>query len=267
LPAWLEIRTFAEKITIAAGGPILFASLAKSLRNLNCSIVATFLAPTLSIPILAQAPPAPAAANKFVVVLDAAHGGDETGGRITHQDGSSQQEKAYTLALSIRLRSLLGARGISVVTTREQDATVNNDSRAAIANRANARACLSLHASESGSGIHLFVSSLAPAEQGQLSPWKTAQAAYITRSLALAGVINSALDHAGITVTLGRTALPVIDSMACPAIAVEVAPQLVAGQAQPTNIDDAGYEANVAEALAAAIVQWRSGPPTEAPQP
>jgi N-acetylmuramoyl-L-alanine amidase len=216
-------------------------------------------------PVSAQAPQTPA--NKFVVVLDAAHGGNETGGRITHQDGSSVQEKAYTLALNIRLRSLLSARGISVVTTREQDTTVDNDSRSATANRANARACISLHASESGSGIHLFVSSLPPADEGQMTPWKTAQAAYITRSLALAGVINSALEHAGMTVTLGRTALPVIDSMACPAVAVEVAPELVTGQSQPTDIDDAGYEASVAEALAAAIVQWRSGPPTEAPQP
>jgi N-acetylmuramoyl-L-alanine amidase len=217
----------------------------------------------LAAPAKGQTPPA----QKFVVVLDAAHGGDDAGGRIPHADGGSQQEKAYTLALNIRLRSLLGARGIAVVTTREQDANVENENRSAIANRANARACLSLHASQSGSGVHLFVSSLPPVDQGQLSPWKTAQAAYITRSLALAGVINSALEHAGMTVTLGRTALPVIDSMACPAVAVEVAPELVTGQAQPTDIDDAGYEANVAEALAAAIVQWRTGSQTEAPQP
>jgi N-acetylmuramoyl-L-alanine amidase len=233
----------------------------RAIRGRLCLLPLAALA--ISAGAAAQTPPAP----KFVVVLDAAHGGDDAGGRIPHADGSNQQEKAYTLALSIRLRSLLGARGIAVVTTREQDVSVVNENRSAIANRANARACLSLHASQSGSGIHLFVSSLPPVEQGQLSPWKTAQAAYITRSLALAGVINSALEHAGMTVTLGRTALPVIDSMACPAVAVEVAPELVTGQAQPTNIDDAGYEANVAEALAAAIVQWRTGSQTEAPQP
>jgi hypothetical protein len=60
--------------------------------------------------------------------------------------------------------------------------------RAEIANHANAQACLSLHASESGSGVHLFVSSLAPIEPTRFTPWRTAQAAWVTRSLALAGV-------------------------------------------------------------------------------
>ncbi len=222
-------------------------------RSLSCLAL---VAMTLTIPSVAQAPPAPSA--RFVVVLDAAHGGNDAGGTLASQDGSSQQEKAYTLALSVRLRSLLAARGIYVVTTRESDATIDNDTRPAIANHANARACLSLHASESGSGIHLFVSSLPPTEPARLNPWKTAQAAWITRSLALAGTVNSALTHAGMTVTLGRTALPVIDSMTCPAVAVEVAPEITSGNAQPTGVADAGYQTRVAEALAAAIVEWRS---------
>jgi N-acetylmuramoyl-L-alanine amidase len=104
----------------------------------------------------------------------------------------------------------------------------------------------------------LFVSSLPPTEPTRLNPWKTAQAAWITRSLALAGMVNSALTHAGMTVTLGRTALPVIDSMTCPAVAVEVAPEITSGNAQPTDVADTGYQTRVAEALAAAIVEWRS---------
>ena len=66
-----------------------------------------------------QAPPAPA--TRFVVVLDAAHGGDDAGGRLSN----GQPEKAFTLALSVRLRSLLAARGIQVVTTRESDVAVD----------------------------------------------------------------------------------------------------------------------------------------------
>jgi len=204
----------------------------------------------------AQAPPAPSA--RFVVVLDAAHGGDDAGGRLNDQSGQSQPEKLYTLALSVRLRSLLAARGISVVTTREADVTVDPDRRAEIANRTYAQACLSIHASQSGSGIHIYVSSLAPADPARFAPWKTAQAAWVTRSLALAGVLNSALLHAGMTVTLGRTALPAVDSMACPAVAVEIAPEISSEHAQPTGIDDPGYQARVAEALAAAILEWRT---------
>jgi N-acetylmuramoyl-L-alanine amidase len=139
--------------------------------------------------------------------------------------------------------------------------TVNADRRAEIANHANAQACLSLHASQSGSGVHLFVSSLAPVQGTRFLPWNTAQSAWVLRSLSLAGVMNSALGHAGMSVTLGRTALPAIDSMTCPAVAIEVA--LGRGANAPGNaqgadgLDDPGYQARVAEALAAALVEWR----------
>lgn len=208
------------------------------------------LNPTGSL-LAAQTPQAPAA--RFVVVLDAAHGGDDGGARL-----GDQQEKAYTLALSVRLRSLLEARGFAVVTTRESDANEDADRRAEIANHAGAQACLSLHAAETGSGAHLFVSSLPPTEAVRFLPWKTAQAAWMTRSLALAGVLNSALTHAGMTVTLGRTALPAIDSMTCPAVAVEISPDRSSGAPGPASLDDSDYQIRVAKALAAALVEWRA---------
>jgi N-acetylmuramoyl-L-alanine amidase len=197
------------------------------------------------------------AGPRFVVVLDAAHGGDDGGASLRN----SLTEKAYTLALSVKLRSLLMARGIPVVTTRESDVTVDADRRAEVANHANAQACLSLHASESGSGVHLFVSSLAPVQGARFLPWNTAQAAWVLRSLSLAGALNSALSHAGMSVVLGRTALPAIDSMACPAVAVEVAPERGANAKEDAQgadgLDDPGYQARVADALAAALVEWR----------
>jgi N-acetylmuramoyl-L-alanine amidase len=217
--------------------------------------------------LVAAAPVASAAAQqppstpppRFVVVLDAAHGGDDSGGRLS----SGQLEKSVNLALSVRLRSLLGARGVQVITTRESDAAVDRNRRAEIANHANAAACLSLHASETGSGIHIFASSLPPVQAVRFPAWKTAQAASVTRSLALAGVLNSALDHAGFPVTLSRTSLPGLDSMTCPALAVEVAPQRGDDNKVAAEPDDADYQARIATSLAAAIVQWR----TEARQP
>jgi N-acetylmuramoyl-L-alanine amidase len=194
-----------------------------------------------------------------MVVLDAAHGGDDTGGRLAN----NQLEKDFTLALSVRLRSLLGARGIQVVTTRESDATVEPNRRAEIANHARADACLSLHASESGTGVHLFTSSLPAAQPARFAAWKTAQAAWVTRSLALEGVLNSALLQAQISVTLGRTTLPGVDSMTCPAVAVEIAPERDADKKVTAGLDDADYQARVAAALAAALLQWR----TEVHQP
>ena len=216
---------------------------------LSCLLAAaTFAAAQAPPPAPAPSPAAPAPQPRFVVVLDAAHGGDDPGGALT-----GQPEKAFTLALSVRLRSLLGARGIQVITTRESDTNLDPDRRAQIANHANAQACLSLHATQSGSGIHLFVSSLAPAPPTRLPAWKTAQAASVTRSLALAGVVNSALLHAYLTVTLARTSLPTLDSMTCPALAIEVAPNQPAA-----SLDDPGYQAQIAESLAAAMLQWKT---------
>jgi len=224
-------------------------------RRVVVSALIFLAAATGSVATAQQAPPAPA--TRYVVVLDAAHGGNDSGARLP-----SQQEKDYTLALSVRLRSLLAARGIQVVTTRESDDSIDLDRRAEIANRAKAQACLSLHASQSGMGIHLYVSSLAPAEAARFAAWKTAQAAWVTRSLSLAGVLNSALQHAGMTVMLGRTSLPAIDSMTCPAVAIEVSPQYASDSGSSHTdaavLDDPGYQARVAEALAAALLEWRT---------
>jgi len=202
-----------------------------------------------------QAPPQPV--PRFVVFLDAAHGGDDTGGHLN----SGQLEKSANLALNVRLRSLLAARGIQVVTTRESDASLDLDQRAALANHANAAVCLSLHASGSGAGVHLFTSSLISEPSAtRFNPWKTAQAPWVNRSLALAGAVNSALTHSGFTVTLGRIPLPGMESMTCPAVAVEVAPQRDAEGKITSEPDNADYQATVAGALAAAILEWRSDP-------
>jgi N-acetylmuramoyl-L-alanine amidase len=208
-----------------------------------------------AIPGRAQSPQGtPTPPPRFVVVIDAAHGGDDTGGHLS--DG--QFEKAATLALSVRLRSLLGARGIQVITTRESDQSVDMDHRAAIANHSSAQACISLHAAETGSGVHLFASNLTPAAPSRFMPWKTAQTAYVTRSLALTGALNSALQHAGLTVTLGRTALPGIDNMTCPAVAIELAPERDADKKLIAEPDNADYEARVAGILANALLAWRA---------
>jgi N-acetylmuramoyl-L-alanine amidase len=233
---------------------LAFVACNQAFRSLHrLSVIAAIL---IAVPSVAQqAPPAPVAPPpRFVVVLDAAHGGDDTGGHLA--DG--QLEKALTLALSMRLRSLLGARGIQVATTRESDIAVDPNKRAEIANRAQAQACLSLHASESGSGVHLYASSLAPIRAVRFAPWKTAQAAWVTRSLAMEGTLNSALLHAGMSVTLGRTSLPPMDSMTCPAVAVEIAPELDKDKKIVSALDDPAYQARVATALAAALLEWRS---------
>jgi N-acetylmuramoyl-L-alanine amidase len=226
-------------------------------RKVLIFLWAACLFSTGTIATWAQMPSAPV--SRFVVVLDPAHGGGDAGAKLANASSQAEAEKDFTLALSVRLRSLLAARGIQVVTTRESDIALTSDQRAQIANHAAAQACLVLHATMSGSGVHLFLSSLPPAPATRFLPWKSAQAAWVARSVALAGVLNSALEHAGTTVTMGRTALTTVDSMACPAIVVEIAPENLAkgGPAQASGPDEAGYEGRVAEALAAGLLEWR----------
>ncbi|WP_263351603.1 N-acetylmuramoyl-L-alanine amidase [Acidicapsa acidisoli] len=226
-------------------------------------------------PLQKTAPPA-----RFVVVVDAAHGGDDGGGQL----GASVAEKTVTLALSVRLRSLLTARGFTVVTTREGNVNLNSDARAQIANHATAAttasggaACLSLHASEAGSGVHIFVTSLAPAQSARFLAWKTAQSAYVARSLKLAGTVNSAFEHSSpptegensdanagpIPATLARASLPGVDSMTCPAVAIEVAPIRGADRKVVTDVTDPQYQTQIVETLAAALLEWKTDEETD----
>jgi N-acetylmuramoyl-L-alanine amidase len=189
---------------------------------------------------------------QFLIVVDAAHGGTNTGAHL----GAHLDEKDLVLSLSIRLRSMLSARGVSVVKTRESDLTLPAAQRAALANAHKPTACLILHASDSGSGIHLFTSSLPPAQPATFLAWDQAQAAYLPQSLRWAGEINTAMTHAGIPVTLGRTAMQPLDNMTCPAAAVEIAPLTKEG-AITAALTDPDYQSHILAGLAAAVEAWR----------
>ena len=74
------------------------------------------------------------------------------------------------------------------------------------------------------------------------------------QSLRLSSEIDSAMAHAEIPVTLGRTALQPLDNFTCPAVAVEIAPLSVSGRVTP--LSDPAYQSRVVATLAAAIEQW-----------
>jgi N-acetylmuramoyl-L-alanine amidase len=190
-------------------------------------------------------------APRFGVVIDAAHGGADGGARLSDH----QMEKDLVLALSVRLRSTLGAHGIYVVTTRESDSAIPELNRAEAANHVGAAACITLHATTSGSGAHVFTSSLTQIPLTRFLPWETAQGAYAEQSLRLSSEVDSAMTHAEIPVTLGRTALQPLDSFTCPAIVVELSPLHNSGRVTP--LSDAGYQDRIVAAMAAAVEQWQ----------
>lgn len=211
---------------------------------------ATSQIPPANIPAATQARPTEL---RFLVLLDPAHGGTDTGAMLD----PATPEKTYTLALAERLRTALSARGIRTILTRTSDVTLDNDARATTANHAHASACVSLHATSTGNGVHLFTSSLPAVTEADprraFLPWQTAQAAYETSSLRLESDVDAALTQQHIPVLIARTSILPLDSMACPAIDIEVAP-LDAN----TPLSDPGYQQKILSALDAALVAWRS---------
>jgi N-acetylmuramoyl-L-alanine amidase len=207
----------------------------------------------------------PGAINRNVIVLDPAHGGVDSGSRIS----DSILEKDVSLALALKLRSLLTARGFNVIMTRDSDIPAGDtppvagapamlalDDRAGIVNHARASACLLLHATGSGMGVHLYNSELAPApEEVEQLPWLTAQAAWVPQSEKLEKALATALTRARIPLVVSSASVRPVDSLTCPALVVELAPRTAN---DPATINDADYQQRIAEAIAASLIFWQN---------
>jgi N-acetylmuramoyl-L-alanine amidase len=211
------------------------------------------------IPLMSRVAPAQQPTPRTVVLLDPAHGGPDPGAHLPN----NLLEKDLTLAFATRLRALLTTSGFTIISTRDADPAVpfTTDQRAEIANHAHPAACLILHATDSGNGVHIITSALtSPSdfdEPHATIPWNTAQAASIPQSLSLANEIGLALQHARLPVILSRASLRPLDNLTCPAIAIEIAP-LTPADSDPTPITDTTYQQNIAKAIAAALTSWRS---------
>jgi len=214
--------------------------------------------------------------DRNAIVIDPAHGGADGGVRINDR----LLEKDVTVALAIRLRSLLSARGFKVTMTRDDVVSGGDlDQRAEMANRSHAVACLVLHASGSTNGVALGTSSLGTslmrpqAEAGRRRaaaavPWDHAQEAYVLQSGRLANEIGAALTGAKIPVALMRVVMRPLDNLTCPAISVEIG-ALPGQMPDLTQANDVAYLERVAESVADALVRWRSlaQPPVDLNQP
>jgi len=212
-----------------------------------------------SIATAAPPQPQPVPMNRGIVVLDPSHGGIDGGSRLS----DNLVEKDVTLAFAFKLRSLLSSRGFTVVMTRDSDSATSPgspstplslDDRAGIANHQRPVACLLLHATSAGSGVHLYTSDIAPAAgEMALQPWLTAQAAWVGESGKLGRQIATALDRSKIVLVSSKAAVRPVDSLTCPAVVVELAPS---GD-DPATITDSSYQQRISEAIAGAMVFWQ----------
>jgi N-acetylmuramoyl-L-alanine amidase len=205
------------------------------------------------------APPKPLPAfYRNVIVLDPAHGGRDSGSPLS----GSAVEKDVTLAFAQRLRPALVAQGFAVAATRDSDPPdeLTSDQRAGIANHDRPLACILVHATAKGSGVHVVSSSLAAPEKSRPSyatPWNDAQAQSVAMSLRLANEVGLAFEAAHLPVLLLRTSVPPLDNLTCPAIAIELAP-LKEGPGNATAATDAKYQQRAVDAIVAGLSSFRT---------
>lgn len=209
--------------------------------------------PPPSVPATPAVPARTASGHKpNLVILDAAHGGDERGAQLTDK----LNEKDVTLALARRIQHELENRGFSVILVRNGDATLTFDQRASAANISRAGVYVGIHAATLGTGIRVYTALLAPApatDRRKFLPWETAQAPYVEDSSAVAAAIVDECGTRKVPVRSVAAPLRPLNNVAGPAVAIEIAPE---GDTVE-SINDAKYQQNVAAAVAAAIASSR----------
>jgi len=209
----------------------------------------------------AQAPQfeRPAAAPSVVVILDPAHGGTDSG---AHREPGDEEavEKDLVLAIGQTMRREMERQGVHVVLTRQGDATLSLDDRAALANGIGAGFFVSLHVASTGepntAQAYSFGTPLggAPAVFSPRAPgmeavrWDDAQAAYVVPSRRLAELVQVELaQKLGGSPDVPQFAqVRQLRIVAHPAVAIELS-----SVAQ----DDAGSLAKTAVPLANALVR------------
>jgi N-acetylmuramoyl-L-alanine amidase len=231
------------------------------------------------------------------IVVDAGHGGAETGARGPR----GTMEKNIALSVARRLKGVLESRlGVRVILTRDSDQSVGLDERAALANNNKADLFVSLHLNASVrpamSGAEVFYLSLEEyGEEGQrvaygenevvpvfggaardleVTPWEMAQARHIERSAVLAQAIEAALREQVpmSTRSINQAPFRVLVGANMPAVLVEMA--FLSNAQQERDLAGERFQNAVVQALVNGIVRFRDGPPpatvgstAQAPQP
>jgi N-acetylmuramoyl-L-alanine amidase len=249
-PATVSIGDGGRTVTIAPiAPPVTPPSSTAPLAN---------RAPTVPATTSPATPPAvQAARSRPFVILDAAHGGSETGSVFS----PTLLEKTVNLALARRVQKELEARGIPVVLTRVGDTLLTWDQRATSANTSHASLYVALHASSSGHGVRVYSAMLAPTAApppGQTNRsfvrWEQAQSPYLDKSNLAASALAAECVSEGLPVRSSSAPLRPLNSITLAAVGVEVAPL-------GSSADELGnpeYQQKIATALASAIATLRA---------
>ena len=233
-----------------------------------------------------QQPAAPPPAPALTIVIDAGHGGAETGAI----GPGGLQEKDATLAIARRISAAL-VRSLSarVLLTRDSDSAISLDDRTALANHEKADLFLSIHANSSRSagprGSETYYLSLeasdklaqevanqenqapapvtpapgtSPARDASLDfiLWDLAQSAHLKESSELAEAIQEELNALSGTQNRGIKQAPfrVLVGATMPAVLVETA--FISNAEEEKKLGNPTFQQSVAEAVAKAVSRF-----------
>lgn len=193
---------------------------------------------------------------KPLIMIDAAHGGSESGAVLN----PTILEKDVTLAVARRLRLDLGSRGFVAELVRDSDINLSTDDRAAKANAAHPALYVCLHATSEFGGIGVYTAMLAENGEtnGPFVDWNAAQFSFLPASRSAQQDIAAALQKGGIPARSLTAPLRPLGNVTSPALAVELAPT----KADVSQLLAADFQQNISTALASGIVQFLSQPGT-----
>ncbi len=258
--AWSKIELEADRrealvngLRVFLGAPVLVHR-----RTLHLSKID---ADRLFTPILRPATYAASAPALKTIVVDAGHGGRDTG---TQNPRLKLDEKGVTLDVARRLQVLLEREGYQVVLTRTDDRFVDLEERAAIANRAKADLFVSIHFNAVANaptvrGTETYImtprhhASTQPERDKSMVPtlypgnardvWNAVLGYQIHRQL---------LDQLGtFDRGLKRARFKVLTLLDCPGVLIESA--YLSNDAEAEKVRTASYRDRLAEAIAAGI--------------
>ncbi len=172
------------------------------------------------------------------VVIDPGHGGKDRGTYCS----TVGEEKQLALDVSLRIRSILAARGVKVIMTRSDDRFIELEERAAIANHAKADLFVAIHADNAprnsqASGLTAYV---AP-DAGSGSE---ALAHRITAAMRPSGIESRGVNHNHNYRVLVDTKMP--------ATLIELG--FFSNRADAARLASSSYRQQLAEAIASGII-------------
>jgi len=157
---------------------------------------------------IAEIEPAPPLSNKYKIVIDAGHGGDDYG--CNSSDGTVY-EKDVNLAIALNMLRLNHNKNIEIFLTRSDDHFDENSEKAELINSRKADLCVSIHCGDASKnkqakGTDMYI----------VNPEKNN--GFMNESMALANSVSGVLklNFANRTIQIHKQGISILQGVNCP---------------------------------------------------